>query len=247
VVTEPADTARPVLWERIGSSGPGRRPSLSHDAIARASIALADTEGIDAVSMRRIAKELGVGTMSLYRYVESREELVDLMVDAAMGEFGYAETSVGSWRETLVELAHTCRRLMRAHPWLAPVFIGRPPMGPRILAMLEETLARLDQPGLRIDDLLDLQATVTQFVMGYVLAENAEQESQRTSGLDQEQWRARIGPYLMRVLDRGQHPYVRRVVMDAEDYPDPDEVFARRLGYVIDGLAAGLGLENDPG
>lgn len=73
--------------------------------------------------------------------------------------------------------------------------------------------------------------------------ELATAEAQRTNGLTEQQWRERHGPYLFGVLDQGTHPYPRCVIVDAEDYPDPDVMYTRRLGYVLDGLAAVLGLD----
>lgn len=242
-MTESGSQRRPVLWERMAAVGRGRKASLSHDAIAREATRIADANGLDAVTMRRLAKELGVGTMSLYRYVESRDEVVDLMIDGALGEITYAEPTSASWRAALTELAHLLRRTGLRHPWLGTQAIGRPAMGPQTLRMIEQTLARVDVPGLTIDQMLDMETTVSQFVMGYVMGELAGQEARRRTGLTEQQWRARYGPYLMDVLDRGQHPYMKRVIVDAEDFPDTDVVFERRLGYILDGLASGLGLD----
>lgn len=229
-----------LIWTRLGDAGRGR--VLSHESVARAAVAVADADGLDAVTMRKVAGSLGVGTMSLYRYVASREELVDLMVDQVLGELAMPESAVG-WRAVLTELARQTRALVRRHPWMATAGPGtRSALGPNALRWLEESLSRLDRPGLTIDQLLDMDATVRAFVVGLVQAELADREAQRATGMTEQEWRVQMYPYVASVIEGGGHPYLQRIVADAEDFPDPDAVFERRLGYVLDGLAAGLRL-----
>jgi hypothetical protein len=115
---------------------------------------------------------------------------------------------------------------------------ARPTFGPNLLRVIEHTLAAVDGIGLDIDGMLDTWMTVNAFVQGYVAAELAEQEASRRTNLTQAQWRARIAPYVRRIVESGRYPQFTRVVLDAEDFPDPDVTFERRLGYVLDGLAA---------
>ena len=229
-----------LIWSRVKDAGRGR--VLSHDAVAMAAVALADTAGIDAVTMRAVAGSLGVGTMSLYRYVSTREELVDLMVDRVLGELNFDHVPA-DWRSVLTALARQDRALAHRHPWMAAVGPGtRPAMGPNMLGWLESTISRLDQPRLTIDQVLDMHWTVQAFVLGFVQAELTDREAQRTTGLTEHEWRARMAPYVKSLIATGRYPSLDRIVRDAEDFPDPDEQFERRLGYVLDGLAAGLGL-----
>src|SRR5690242_5474592 len=92
---------RPLIWTRLAPTARGRRPGLTHGQIAQAAIALADAEGLEAVSMRRVASALGVGAMSLYRYVASRDDVVELMVDEAIGELSAGGGDPGDWRAIL--------------------------------------------------------------------------------------------------------------------------------------------------
>lgn len=228
------------IWSRVERSSHGRRPSLTHGDIAAAAVRVADRDGIDALSMRRVAGDLGVGTMSLYRYVANKTELVDLMVDAVNAELGLPD-DVGGWRDVLAEMARSMRRLVTAHPWAAG-FGARPSLGPNTLAWIEQTSSRLDRSALTIDQVLDMGGTVSAFVTGFVQYEREQEHAAKTSGLSEEEWRMAIGPYLQDLLATGRYPYLERIVRDAEDYPDLDAVFERRLGYVLDGIGAGLGL-----
>jgi AcrR family transcriptional regulator len=233
----------PLIWTRLAPTARGRRPGLTHAQIARAAIAIADAEGLEAVSMRRVAAALGVGAMSLYRYVASRDDVVELMVDEVIGELSDEGGDPGDWRATLTGVAHSMRAMIRRHPWLAwQTLATRPTFGPNMLRWVETTIARLESPSLSIDQIMDMSGTVSAFVAGYSQGELAEQEAQRRTGMDEQQWRGHVGPYVMSVLATGDYPRLRRVVIDAEDFPDPDAVFARRLAYVVEGLGARLSL-----
>src|SRR5262249_43559728 len=107
-----------ILWARTERSSRGPQPTLSHAQIAAAAIRIADREGLDAVSMRRVAAELGAGTMSLYRYVRTKDELHDLMRDTVAGEDDVPAKPSGHWRADLSVLAHQMRASALRHPWL---------------------------------------------------------------------------------------------------------------------------------
>ena len=111
---------------------PRRAAALSRDEIVRTAIKVADAEGPDAISMRRIARELNAGTMSLYWHVASKEELLDLMIDAAQGEQLAPEPS-GDWRADLRALTRGARAVLHRHPWMVDFIGGRPPVGPKAL------------------------------------------------------------------------------------------------------------------
>lgn len=114
----------------------GRPPKHSRAEITTAAIAIADREGLDAVSMRRVAAELRTGAASLYRYIDSREDLLDLMIDATGAEYAYA-AATGDWLNDLLGLGEQARTIMRHHTWLPPLLLARPVLGPNGLFMLE--------------------------------------------------------------------------------------------------------------
>ncbi|MEZ0095857.1 TetR/AcrR family transcriptional regulator [Streptacidiphilus sp. EB129] len=228
---------RPPVWGRMRTGGRGPQPSLSLDAIVGSAVALADAEGVEAVSMRRIAAELGVGTMSLYRYVETKDDLLDLMTDQVMGGGGgLGDPLTDDWRADLRGIAHGYRRLMLTHPWVLPISASRPPLGPNVLRRTERLLGVLDGQGLSIDEMSRLTGTLIAWVRGVVLTEIAEAEAARHTGQTEDEYRGVVGPYLMTVLAEGEHPLLARFVAEADDRPDPDEGFAWGLELILDGV-----------
>ena len=117
------------LWGMDPGSRPGQKPSLDVRRIAQAAIGLADEGGLEAVSMARVASSLGVTTMALYRYVASKEELLELMLEVGAGDPPPLEPDLG-WREALTAWAHNLTRIYRAHPWAVEVPVPGPPRGP---------------------------------------------------------------------------------------------------------------------
>jgi AcrR family transcriptional regulator len=230
----------PVIWARLDRTTRRPQPALTHDQIVRAAIEIADGEGVEALSMRKVAARLGSGTMSLYRYVSSKDDLIDLMVDEVMGEEDLPDEPSGGWRSELARLARRTRRVARRHPWAIRFVLARPNLGPNALRQIEYAMTAVDGLGLDVDGMLDMVSTVNAFVIGFVQAELAEEEAQRRTGLDEEQWRARMQPYLRQLLATGRYPFLERIVMEAEDFPDVDATFERRLALVLDGLAANL-------
>jgi AcrR family transcriptional regulator len=230
-----------VVWTRPERAGKGPVPSHSRAEITATAIGLADAEGIDAVSMRKVAAKLGAGTGTLYRYVARKDDLIDLMVDAVEGEDGGPGPLTGDWRQDLRAFAQRARAIMHRHPWVAALAAGRPTLGPNGLCLAEHTLHAIADLGLTIDEMLVSVETLQAFVRGYTLGELAEQEAIRRSGLDREQWMDAHSPYLQTIIDGGLHPLVARVVLDAEGpHADDERNFELGLDRILDGLAANL-------
>jgi AcrR family transcriptional regulator len=137
-----------LLWGTT-SPGPrrGPRPALTVPEVVRAAVAIADREGLEALTMRRLARELGVGPMALYTYVPGKAELLDLMLDAVYLEMP-RNALPGDWRERLTAVARDNRALFEAHPWAATLSSSRPPLGPGLMAKYEHELAALADSGL---------------------------------------------------------------------------------------------------
>ncbi|MCO1657145.1 TetR/AcrR family transcriptional regulator [Pseudonocardia humida] len=233
------DEPPPVIWARLSGQGRGPARTLDHAAITAAAVALADEDGVDAVSMRRIAARMDHSPMALYRHVGSKDDLTELMYDAVLGELDLTGMPSGDWRADLARLAREVRRLHHAHPWIVR-FGHRPTLGPNARRFLETGLACVDGLGLDIDAMLDLLATAQQFTRGFVGQELGELDAQRRTGLDLAAYQRQTGPYIAQLLEEGRLPYLERLIIEAEDVPDPDEVFERRLAMVLDGLAAGI-------
>ncbi|MBO0820611.1 MAG: TetR/AcrR family transcriptional regulator C-terminal domain-containing protein [Nocardiopsaceae bacterium] len=138
------EAADDVIWMRPRPSATGRPPRHSRAEITAAGLAIADAEGLDAVSMRRVAAELGTGAASLYRYIGNREDLLDLMTDAVGAEYAYRAPG-RDWLADLLDLGEQMREILRRHRWLPSLVLTRPVLGPNGLALLEhflEVLAR---------------------------------------------------------------------------------------------------------
>src|SRR5688572_23857394 len=137
-----ADRSRSI-WLRPERTGRGPVPEHARARISAAAVALADAHGLGAVSMRRLASVLGTGPASLYRYVDSRDEPLDLMADAGAGGLDLSRPPSGDWRAGLVALAHGLRDAYRRHPWLLDLVRGRVGIGARAVDQLEYALAAL--------------------------------------------------------------------------------------------------------
>lgn len=228
-----------LIWER---PEPKRRPApapLSRDEIVRTALAIADAEGLDAVTLRRVAGALGAGPMRLYGYLSTKEELLDLMVDAVYAEMLAASAPVAPWRQAVMRLAQALRQAGLRRPWFAALLGGRPHQGPNALAYLEAMLAAMSQaPHLGdIDAVLQAARVVNAYVLGAVQGEAGEALAMQSSGLDKAAWQDANWPYLERMLATGLFPTLATVVRDAS-HPPADTAFEKGLTTVLDGIAA---------
>ncbi|MER8156073.1 TetR/AcrR family transcriptional regulator C-terminal domain-containing protein [Streptomyces sp. NPDC094472] len=221
-----------LVWER---PEPPNRPvpaPLSRERIVRAAIQLADADGLDAVSLRKVATALDVRPMRLYGYIAGKEELLDLMVDAAYAEI----RPVGDgWREVLRSLAEATRHAAHEHEWLADLLGGRPQLGPHALASGEAVVAALGD--VDVDAVMPVVGAVNAYVIGAVRREIAERRAERATGMDEKRWQASLGPYLERTFATGRFPALATVVRDAA-HLDADHTFRIGLDCMLDGIEA---------
>lgn len=231
-----SDPAPVPVWARPRPEP--RRQAPGVDQFVARAIAIADADGLAAVSMRRVAGELGSGTASLYRYVTGRDELLELMVDAAQGE-APAPQPTDDWRAGLAAVAHGLRADLLRHPWLSGELAGRPSLGPNGLRRGEAALRAAVALTPDITKASQAVGTVHAYVLGSVGAELAEWQAQRRTGLTEEQWQHSLGPYIRTVIEAGEHPMVARRVLEAEEL-EAGTVFGFGLDCVLDGLAARL-------
>lgn len=220
------------VWMRERPSPRRRAPSVEQ-IVARA-VAIADAEGMAAVTMRRVASELQSGTASLYRYVTNRDELLDLMIDAVRGESS-PSTPTGSWRVDLAAIAHQLRDVALRHPWLATEVTGRPPLGPNSLRHTDvalEVAFSLTPDASRASSVIE---AVRAYVFGSVAAELAELQVQRRTGVTEEQWQASVAPYLNQVIASGTYPSLARAIQEGNEAA-PAQRFEFGLRCVLDGI-----------
>lgn len=218
----------------------GPRQGLSVDRVVRAAIAVADAEGLEAVTMRRLASDLGVAPMTLYGYVPGKAELLDLMLDDRYGAMPRPSWGRLGWRRRLTAVADANRALYAAHPWAATVSTGRPPLGPGQMAKYEYELAAVAGTGLGDIELDAILALVLGFVRTNAIEAQATVAAART-GVSDDAWWAANAPLLRRVLDPRRFPLASRVGTAAGEAhgaaSDPDHAYAFGLERLLDGVA----------
>ena len=231
-----------LLWNLRERSGLGRPAGLSVDRITAAAVEVADADadGMDMLSMRSVAERLGVGTMSLYRYVSGKEELLDLMVDRVSAEVHYDEEGHVHWRSRLERVARRNRSMFQRHPWLLKAFPRRPPQGPGVIGKYDAELRTIE--GIGLTD-VEMDSTLA-LVLAYVRDATASllewtTMAERTGQSDDEWW-ATLAPLLDRVLDRERYSVAVRVGTSATTHyqgvHDPEHTFEFGLQRVLDGI-----------
>jgi AcrR family transcriptional regulator len=229
------------IWMRPERPARGPRPAYTRAQIVAAAIGMADTEGIEAVSMRRVAAAVGAGTMSLYRYVPRKEDLVELMVDTVSGEIELPDRPSGNWRDDLGLLAHQTRGVERRHPWMLQFAEGVPIFGPNRMKLMEFAGAVLDGIGLDIDEIMFMAGLLTGYVANFVRDEVAWELELKRTGRTMEDWRMANESWVTKIMESGEYPMMTRIVRDARTpHMDRDERFQYGLDLILDVIAGGL-------
>lgn len=226
----------PLLWRQGVRTG---RTGLTLDAIVAMGIELADDVGIANLSMRKLADRLGVGAMTLYAHLPGRAELIELMVDSALGEVDYPTVpSPADWRAALTTVADANRRLLTRHRWLIDVDTSRPPLGPGTIAKYDAELHTLVGTGL--DD-VEIDQALT-LVLEHVRSSTRQVVSAAAPEVGDGDWWDRAGPVLDGVLDAAAYPLASRVGQAAgETYgaaADPERAYTFGLRTILDGIEA---------
>ncbi|WP_440089216.1 TetR/AcrR family transcriptional regulator [Streptosporangium sp. LJ11] len=234
------DTEYVNIWMRPERPARGPKPTYSRTQITEAAVRIADTEGLEAATMRRIAAEIGTGAMSLYRYVPSRDDLIALMADRLMGEIDVAGLPSDDWRADLTRYADELRAMWLRHPWIATVQRSLPSFGPNQLLLIERLMGVLDTL-VSIDENLSLIAMLNSYIEGTVREEISSAKEVRRSGLSESEWMARSYPYIDRLVKSGEYPIFTKIVMEArQPHLSRDDQFRYGLKRVLDCIAAAL-------
>jgi AcrR family transcriptional regulator len=226
---------------------PRRAAALSREEIVRAAMNVADAEGPDAINMRRIARELNSGTMSLYWHIRSKEELLDLMIDSIVGE-AEAPAPSGDWRADLRAIACSSRDTLHRHRWAVNFMGGRPPMGPKSLRNLERALSVFDGLGIDKATAMSTLMAVNTYVLGAVLREMQEMNGEHYvaevfADLSEEEKESLIREFAERIRGAGRFPHMAAMMAEGIDPDAPetrDERFEFGLDCMLDGIAARL-------
>jgi AcrR family transcriptional regulator len=217
----------------------GPRPGLSLPRIVDAGVRVAEAEGLAAVSMSRVAAELGASTMSLYRYVSAKDELLDLMVDAACGPPPPAQPGQ-HWRDGLTRWAWGVRGAYYRHPWAVRIPIRGLPVAPNQVAWFENGLSCLAQTSLGESAKASVVLLMSNFVRAEAITGTDVGAAIMASGVSPAEWMASYGRMLGTLTDMQRFPAITRLlaagVFDEDD--DPDEEFIFGLTRILDGVAA---------
>ncbi len=224
-----------LLWGEGERPTRGPKPALTLDRIVTSAVALADAEGIAAVSMRRLSQELGTGTMSLYRYLPGKAELLDLMLNHVQAPTDDADAFAGGWRAGVEAYAREALDRYHAHPWLLQVNQARPVLGPSAVGGLEKVLSRIKPMGLRDPELISILILVEGYVSGVARMHTQSVEADAAGLSEAAFWREQ-GPALGRVMNSGRYPLVAGLSEEAFG-PDFDH-FEFGLQRILDGLDA---------
>lgn len=228
----------PSIWTRPERASRGPSPEHSRAEIAAAGISIADAQGLPAVTMRSVASAIGTAPASLYRYVLTRDELVELMADHVFGEFNDDEPVTGDPVEDLLHIAREGREVYQRHPWLLDVAGTENLPGPNAVAFIERSLAALGPAKLSGQAQLE---TVGLFSGALRLIAETE-IGQLRAGHDPTEWQAAIASYLLPIAADGQHPHLAAALADqpAEIEPPPaDSLFDRAMPRILAGLITG--------
>jgi len=220
----------------------GPKPAYSREKIAELAIRIADADGLEAASIRRIAAKLGSGAASLYRYVANKQELFDLMADSVLGEDRMPRSS-SDWRAALRKVARLYRAMYLRHPWMLTVSGFRMLNGTNLLRWYEFTLCAIDGHDLDIDEMIVLSNTLFAYVRGHAASEIGEREASIRSGMSRVDWMVKHAGSVASIVESGQFPYFNRIVKDAATpHREAMEVagFREGLECLLDGFAGRL-------
>jgi AcrR family transcriptional regulator len=239
-----ADGPFGVLWHAAPEAtsahgrGRGRGSGLNRDEIVTAALRIAEAEGPEAVSMRRIAKELGAGTMSLYHHIPTKDDLLDLMHDQVMGDLVLPDDELGdTWQEGLAAISRRTREVYSRHAWMLSGAWERPQLGPRAFAHIEQSLRVMR--GVPRERALTMLGAADDYVIGFLSRSIAERKAHERAGLGPQEYQDALRPYVEGLLrDHADEYPALAEWADQEWDQDADERFEAGLRWLIAGMAA---------
>ncbi|MEU8358133.1 TetR/AcrR family transcriptional regulator C-terminal domain-containing protein [Nonomuraea sp. NPDC048882] len=223
----------------------GRKPrptasehDLTRQRVVRAAVELADADGLAELTMRALADRLGVATMSLYRHVGGKDDLVVLMVDAAVAEFTLPDEQPDDWRAGLETIARLQWAAYRAHPWMAGLSsITRPVPSPALLRHTEWAMRALAGSGLDAETRMYVQITLYGYVQGIAANIEKERRAQAATGVTADEWMDEQGDELRWIGESRDYPAFVQLLDELGEFDlDLDRLFAFGLGALLDGL-----------
>jgi AcrR family transcriptional regulator len=225
-------------WNRSTEPRPA---GLSRETIVAAALEIADEEGLEAVSIRRVATRLEARPMSLYSHIEHKGELVDLMIDEAMGEALLPGEVPADWREALRQIAQRTRAAARAHPWMIATAFRRPLLGPKGLRHIDQSLAAVSTLPLPFERKRAVLLSVDTYTLGYVrwevLSPHAKGHRCEAGG-DELPSNEQIDAYLREQAESGEYPHLAAIAATDLTLGVKAESFEAGLEWLLAGIAA---------
>lgn len=218
---------RPVIWMRPAGSRRGPKPAHTREDLTRAAISIADSHGLEDVTIRAVAGQLGAGPASLYRYIDTKDDLHDLMLNAVTAEYDLPAAPTGDWRADLTDLAERARVVHRRHPW-AFTLSDQASWGPHVQAFMEYFFAALAPARLDLREQTELLAQFNSSVATFA-AHESRQPGDSTSQM------ARF-LHLQQIAENSDLPHLSTVVrnMLTAEPPNNDELFRSTLDRLLD-------------
>lgn len=234
-----------LLWKKAGASGPsarGRPSRLDLRQIVEAAVSLADAAGLDRLTMRTLAHELGSSPMALYNHVPGRRGLLVLMLDHCYATMDRREPGAGGWRVCVEAVARDHFDLILRHPWIAELPATRPALGPGQAAKYDRDLAALDGLALDVVELDRTLAAILELASGAARQAVAAQRERLDSGMSDEAWWGICAPYYEKAFEPERYPLAARIGSAAAEATggayDPEAVLAQGLMLMLNGLNA---------
>jgi AcrR family transcriptional regulator len=206
--------------------------------LIEAALRIADEDGFDAVSMRRLATEVGMGTMSLYWYVESKDELLDLVLDHLVGQMHLEPEELTDWRTGLAASLHRERKVFLAHPWMVQVIGQRPTVGPNMLRHYDQSLQLVAGLQLPTDVKMKILHAVDDFVTGNVVRDVADRELARELGMTEREWHESMRPHYEAIVEQEDLSYVGRYLSEHSFEEADVDAFETGLALMLAGIDA---------
>lgn len=228
-----------LLWRGLEPAARGPKHKLTLDQLAAAGITVADAEGLESLSIRRVAAALGVGPMSLYTYVPSKTELVELMIDRVFGEMERPDPT-RDWRSQLEFLSRQRWELYHRHRWVLQANASRIPLGPNVLDATEAMYVALQELPLEADEVVTMVGVIESFLQGGSRTEVMEaQEAERTGVSYEQYWEARAG-FWAKYFDAARYPQHLRL-WEAGGFDTVTNGYTFGLARILDGIETMIG------
>lgn len=229
-----------LLWEPAAPPPHrGPKPRLALDEVIDAGVAIADTDALANLSMRKVAARLGVGAMSLYTYVPGRDELLELMVNRVHAELVPPDDGL-TWRASVEHQVGERWRMYERHPWLLDLNTARLPVGPHVLDADEALYAALHRAGLRGTDVVSTSNLILWQLLGAARSQIIDSDQARRTGTSAEAYWDSRASFWTTYFDQERYPTMAAVWSSGGFDDDQAYAFDRLLGRLLDALEAGL-------